>query len=64
LSIAGLFWRRCELRPELQEVLATGGSATAARRGAGDVHVEPQLSGTTTTDQKLIKVDIPQNSKR
>ena len=52
-----------KLRPELQEVLATGGSATAAAASRGTFTSNRSYLERQQQLEKLIKVDIPQNSK-
>ena len=52
-----------KLRPELQEVLATGGAATSAAVSRGAFTSSRSYIERQQQLEKLVKVDIPQNTK-
>jgi transcription elongation GreA/GreB family factor len=52
-----------KLRPELQEALATGGAATAATASRGAFTSNRSYLERQQQLEKLVKVDIPQNTK-
>ena len=52
-----------KLRPELQEVLATGGAATSAIASRGAFTSNRSYFDRQQQLEKLVKVDIPQNTK-